>query len=262
MNDILGNRRLWVFDFDGTISPIVPERNSARLHPEWRKLLNELSRTPGRSVAVLSSREIEDLSRRVPLPSVILGGASGLVWRLPGGHKICPGNVAETRREKSRAVLAPLLSRLSSFPGVDVEDKGWSVAVHYRRVLPKAVAMLQPLMEELEETHGIRVFRGPYVAEVQLLPQVNKSFGIRRLCRFLGVDPPKAQLLYAGDDENDAVAMRWVLRKGGIAFCVGKPMSIPGVRVVETPVDLARAVRELAAIVPHLNKRKESEVVA
>jgi hypothetical protein len=39
-------------------------------------------------------------------------------------------------------------------------------------------------------------------------------------------------------------------------------MSIPGVRVVETPVDLARAVRELAAIVPHLNKRKESKVVA
>jgi hypothetical protein len=41
-------------------------------------------------------------------------------------------------------------------------------------------------------------------------------------------------------------ARRWVLRNGGIAFCVGKPMRIPGVRVVEGPVDLARAVRELA----------------
>ena len=143
-----------------------------------------------------------------------------------------------------------------------MEDKGWSVAVHHRHVLPEAAAMLEPLLTELEETPGIRVFRGPSAAEAQLLPQVNKSFGVRRLCRFLGLDPSKAQLLYAGDDENDAVAMRWVLRKGGIAFCVGKPMRIPGVRVVETPVDLARAVRELAAIGPRWNKRKGSKVTA
>jgi trehalose-phosphatase len=262
LNDVPGNRRLWVFDFDGTISSIVPDRNSARLHPEWRKLLEELSRTPGGSVAVLSSREIEDLSQRVPLPGVILGGASGLVWRLPGGHRLCPGNAAKTRREKSRAVLAPLLSRLCSFPGVDVEDKGWSVAVHHRRVLPEAAAMLEPLLEELEQTPGIRVFRGPSVAEAQLLPEVDKSLGVRRLCRLLGVDPSKAQLLYAGDDENDAVAIRWVLGKGGIAFCVGNPMNIAGVRFVKSPVDLARAVREVAAIVPRLNKGKGSKVVA
>ena len=262
LNHVLGKRRLWVFDFDGTISSIVNDRNSARLHPEWRKLLKDLSQTPGLSVAVLSSREIEDLSRRVALPGVILGGASGLVWRLPGGRRISPGKAAETRRERSRALLAPLLSRLSSFPGVEVEDKGWSVAIHHRRVLPQAAGMLQLLMGELEKMPGIRAFRGPAVTEAQLLPKVNKSFGVRRLCRFLGVDPSKAQLLYAGDDENDAVAVRWVLRKGGIAFCVGKPMGIPGVRAVETPVDLAQAIRELAAIVPRLNTRRGSKAVA
>lgn len=73
MNLILGRRRLWVFDFDGTLSPIVPDRTAARLHPECRELLNELVRAPGRFVAVLSSREIEDLSRRVPLPGVFPG---------------------------------------------------------------------------------------------------------------------------------------------------------------------------------------------
>ena len=252
---------LYIFDFDGTLSSIVPDRNAAYLHPACHQLLNALAQTPGRFVAVLSSREIEDLSRRVPLPGVILGGASGLEWRMPGGHRIHPGDVAETRREKARAVLAPLLSRLSAFPGVYVEDKGWSVAVHHRHVLPEAVAMLGPLLKELEETPGIRVFRGPSAAEVQLLPRVNKSFGIRRLCRFLGVNPYRVQLLYAGDDENDAVAMRWVLRKGGIAFSVGKHMPIPGVRVVESPVDLARAVRELVAIGPRLNKRKSGKAV-
>ena len=248
---------LFIFDFDGTLSSIVPDRDAACLHPACRQLLKALVQIPDQFVAVLSSREIEDLSRRIPLPGVILGGASGLEWRMPGGHRIHPGDVAETRREETRAFVAPMLSRLSSFPGVEVENKGWSVAIHYRQVLPEAAAMLEPLLRELGEAPGIRVYRGPSSAEVQLLPKANKSFGVRRLCRFLGVDPSRVRLLYAGDDENDAVAMRWVLKKGGIAFCVGKPVPIPGVRTVDTPAALARAVRELAAIGPRWNKGRE-----
>jgi len=251
---------LYVFDFDGTLSSIVHDRNAARLHPACRELLKDLVRTPGCAPAVLSSREIGDLSRRVPVPGVILGGASGLEWRIPGGHRIRPGHVAEVRRDRAHAPLAPLLSRFSVFPGVDVEDKGWSVTVHHRHVLPEAAGMLEPLLKELEETPGIRVFRGPFAAEAQLFPHVNKSFGVRRLCRFLAVDPSRAQLLYAGDDENDAVAMRWVLGKGGIAFCVGKPLRVNGARVVANPVELARAIRNLATIEPRLNRGKGSMV--
>jgi trehalose 6-phosphate phosphatase len=245
LNRPTGYRRIWVFDFDGTISSIVPDRNSACLHPEWRGLLKDLLQAPDFSVAVLSSREIEDLSRRVPLPGIILGGASGLIWHLPGGKRICPGAEAMTRRQESLSAIAPLLSRLGAFPGVEIENKGWSLAVHYRNVLPEAAAGLQPLLEELKQTKKIRVFRGPSVAEAQLLLRGNKSYGVRRLCRLLGVDPSMALLLYAGDDENDAAAMRWVLKKGGVAFCVGKHVNIPGARVVETPGELARAVREL-----------------
>jgi len=245
-----GIRSLWVFDFDGTLSPIVGDRHAARIHPMCRKLLKGLARMPTHFVVVLSSREIEDLAKRVPLPRVILGGASGLEWRLPGGHRIRPGDPFEARREKARATLDPLLARLSHMPGVDVEDKGWSVAIHHRHVLPEIVAMLEPLLKELEETPDVRVYRGPSVAEVQLLRSVNKSFGVRTICRIIGFDPSKDRILYAGDDENDAVAMRWVLRKRGIAFSVGDAARVPGARVVENPVALARAVADLAGIPP------------
>ena len=110
--------------------------------------------------------------------------------------------------------------------------------------------MLDPLLKELEEAPDVRVFRGPSVAEVQLLRNVNKSFGVRTICRIIGFDPSKDRILYAGDDENDAVAMRWVLRKGGIAFSVGSAAHVHGARVVENPVALARAVADLAGIPP------------
>lgn len=241
---------LWVFDFDGTVSPLVPDRRDAELHPMCRQLLKELSEIPGHFVAVLSSREIEDLVGRVPLPRVLLGGGSGLVWRFPGGHRLRPGDLAEARRDAAARAIAPLLSRLSSFPGVDVEDKGWSVAVHYRQVLPGAMPMLAPLLDELGRTAGIRVFRGPSAVEVQLLPNVSKSFGLRRLCRFLAFDPSQGRLLYAGDDENDAVAMRWVLKKGGIAVAVRTPPRVRGVRFVDDPAALAKTVRQLAGLSP------------
>jgi trehalose 6-phosphate phosphatase len=246
-----GTRSLWVFDFDGTLSPIVEDRHAARIHPMCREILKGLARMPLQFVVVLSSREIEDLAKRVPLPRVILGGASGLEWRLPGGHRIRPGDLFEARREKVRGTLDPLLSRLSHIPGVDVEDKGWSVAIHHRHVLPEVMAMLEPLLKELEETPDVRVYRGPCVVEAQLLRNVNKSFGVRTICRIIGFDPSKDRILYAGDDENDAVAMRWALRKGGIAFSVGGAARVPGARVVENPVALARAVAALAGLAPH-----------
>jgi trehalose 6-phosphate phosphatase len=247
----IGCPHLWAFDFDGTISPIVSDRNQARLHPVCLELLADLSARPGHRVAVLSSRSIEDLVSRVPLRDLVLGGASGLELRLPGGHRVHPGTRTESRRDKARVIAGPLIARLSSFPGVEVEDKGWSIAVHYRHVLPESLAMLEPLMKELGRTPDIRVYRGPCAAEVQLLPNVSKSFGVRRICRILAIDPSKGRLFYAGDDESDGIAMRWVLRKGGAAYAVGSHLRIAGARHAEDPIALVKAVRSLAFASPH-----------
>jgi len=237
---------LWVFDFDGTLSDMVPDRRTAGLHPECRALLEALPRKFENHAAVLSSRELEDLAARVDLPEVILGGASGLSWRFPGGIRVLPGVPAERRRDTARKDLDPILSRLSAFPGVEIEDKGWSVAVHYRKVLPGAAPMLEPLIRELGETRGTRMYRGTYAVEVQLFPNASKSFGVRRLCRILKFDPLRDRILYAGDDENDAVAMRWVLKKGGTALAVGGRVRVRGARPVEDPAALARAVRAIS----------------
>jgi trehalose-6-phosphatase len=80
---------------------------------------------------------------------------------------------------------------------------------------------------------------------------VSKSFGVRTICRIIGFDPSKDRILYAGDDANDATAMRWVLRKGGAAFSVGGAVRVHGATAVEHPTALARAVGALAGIPTH-----------
>jgi len=208
-----------------------------------RELLKGIARMPAQFVVVLSSPrdrrplEARPVAARHPRRRQRARVASSR------GHRIRPGETFEARREKVRRTLDPLLDRLSHIPGVDVEDKGWSVAIHHRHVLPEVVAMLEPLLRELEGNPDIRVFRGPAVAEVPLLRNVSKSFGVRTICRILGFDPSKDRIVYAGDDENDDAAMRWVLRKGGVAFSVGGRRARPGARLVENPVALARESR-------------------
>lgn len=245
-----GAPRLWIFDFDGTLSPIVADRAAARLHPASRELLADLARDPVNRVAVLSTRAIEDLVPRIPVPDVILGGSSGLEWRLPGGRRVVPREATRRKLEEARARVLPGLGRIGAIRGVEIEDKRWSVAVHYRRVPADTMPELVPFLDELAGCPGIRVYPGPMAAEVQLIPSVDKAFGVRRLCRLLAFAPGRWRLFYAGDDENDAPAMRWVLARKGTVFVVGKRMRIPGALAVQGAPALVRVVRAQAGLQP------------
>jgi trehalose 6-phosphate phosphatase len=239
-----------VFDFDGTLSPIVPDRNDARLHRECERMLRFLVRSTWNRVAVLSSRALDDIVSRVPVPGVFVGGSSGLEWRLPGGHRIGPGAASEALLAANRRAVFPLLMEMASVPGVEIEDKRWSVAVHYRNASPRSFRRRASLLQRLRNRKGIKVFQAPEAVEVQMLGGGGKSAGVRRLCRIADRDPSRERIVYAGDDENDAVAIRWVLAKGGAGIVVGNRITVPQARRVEGPTGLARAVRELEEIAP------------
>ena len=250
MNYMPGHRLLWVFDFDGTLSPIVPDRAEARLHRECERMLRFLARSPWNRVAVLSSRTLDDIVSRVPVPGVFIGGASGLEWQFPGGHRAGPGAVSEALLEKKRMAVSPILKEMAFIPGVEIEDKRWSVAIHYRNASPRSFRKRTSLLQRLRDRTGIKVHRGPEVVEVQLAPGWGKSAGVRRLRRITDRDPSRERIVYAGDDENDAVAIRWVLSRGGTGIVVGSRITIPRARRVEGPAGLARLVREIVGAAP------------
>lgn len=238
-------RYLWVFDFDGTLSTIVPDRDTALLHPDCRELLVDLAADPASRVVILSSRRLGDLVSRVPVPGLILGAESGLDWRMADGTtRYQEGRLAQAML-RGRQFAMPLLERAAALPGVEIENKHWSTTVHFRHLARKFLPALEVVLKELRGCSQVEIFHGPKAADVRFLPGTDKAFGLRRLCRLRRWDPAKLRLTYAGDDENDATAMRWVLAFGGSVFDVGGRTGVEAARVVRDPPALVRALRKI-----------------
>ena len=187
MIDIAGlcaSNLLVALDFDGTLAPIVDRPEDAAMRPSTRRLLAQVAQLF--PCAVVSGRGEEDLRRR-------LGGVT--VWYAVGNHFL---EQPEAREEQVKAWILPLHEALSAVPGVRVENKGASLAVHYRQAAQHESAREQ-IAAAVARLERVRAIHGKEV--VNLLPQggPDKAAAVERLRRQLGCDA----VLYAGDDASD-----------------------------------------------------------
>lgn len=242
------HQKLWIFDFDGTLSTLVPDRNKAAIDSECKKLLRELVMVPLNRVAVLSSRSLEDLIPRVQTPEVFLGGGSGAEWSIYGGHRLMVAGGYKERLNRIRNDTITPIKKISAIPGIELEDKKWSMAIHTREASPKSKKIFFHRLKEWKPPFEIRLLHGPEVIEIQFLPELNKTFGVRIFCELNKFDPQHGMLVYAGDDENDALAMKFVQKLGGLVFTVGEHPLVPEARVVKGPSFLAQEIRKLAGL--------------
>jgi len=242
----MSKKRLWIFDFDGTISPIVADPYAATLHPVCKSVLQGLASRTQETVAVLSSRTLGDLMLRVNIPGLCLGGSSGIEWQMPEGEMKQFEPDGDTRLENVRTRILPFIKPLAKLPGISVEDKHWSIALHMRNAPAESKQKIVEYMKAFHQNSMVGVYHGPEVIELQLLPEINKAFGVQKLCGLLGFKPAQGNLVYAGDDENDAAAMQWVQACGGIIFVVGDGPAVPGAKAVGSPFELAMEILQLA----------------
>lgn len=230
--------RIWVFDFDGTLAPIVPEREAAALLLGFAGVLGALARQPGITVAVLSSRTLEDLRARLSVDGIYLGGASGLYWQCPSGEVICTNPDAVERARRCRRGLVPLLRELLRPHPVDWEDKETSLTVHYRALAAPVREQVRLLLRNFCFANRVSYSEGPMALEIRFDASIKKVEGLQALLRILGATAAPPQVVFAGDDDNDAEAMHWLVAAGGTAVVVGERITVPGAMALKDPAQL------------------------
>jgi trehalose 6-phosphate phosphatase len=175
------------FDFDGTLAPIVSEPGRAAMRADTRKLLRRLtSLCPCIVVSGRSRADVRNRLRGIEFDEII------------GNHGIEPWKSSEAT---ARAVGAwiPLLERdLKRFPGLMLEDKRFSVSIHYRRERNKRRAA-QAIMELAQRLPEARFVGGKQVVNIVPRGAPHKGSAVERARRKVHCD----KVIYVGDDVTD-----------------------------------------------------------
>lgn len=195
---------LVAFDFDGTLAPLVADPERAAMRASTARLLREVARRY--PCVVISGRARGDVRRRlggIPVRGVI-GNHGAEPWR---GSERLAGRVGRWKARLERD--------LAGEAGVRIEDKVYSLAVHYRGARDRRRARKR-ILAAAAGLSGARLVSGVCLLNVLGTDAPHKGAALERERRRLGCDFS----IYVGDDQTDEDA-----------FAGGRAGRILGIRV-------------------------------
>jgi len=204
---------LLAFDFDGTLAPIVSDPDRAAIRPSTRKLLQTLaSQYPS---IVVSGRSRADVHRRL----------RGIGFKETiGNHGIEPWSSSHAIARAVAAWVPPLRRGLKGFRGVVVENKRFSLSVHYRKERKKRAAV-DAISEIARTLPGARLVGGKQVVNIVPKGAPDKGIAVERETGKRHCD----KAIYVGDDETDERV-----------FALARPGRLLTIRVGANRFSLAR----------------------
>ncbi|MEH3130589.1 MAG: trehalose-phosphatase [Mycolicibacterium neoaurum] len=225
-------RLLVTSDFDGTLAPIVADPADARPLPEAATALEALAALPGTAAALISGRELAVLRE--------LSAASPAVHAVGShGAEFDTGFVHDIDAELLGEIIATLRSIAENRPGVAVETKPASVALHVRNASIADGEAALAAAHEAAATWDAHLTEGKSVLEfaVVVTDKGEALDVLRDRCAATAV-------VFLGDDVTDEKAFRR-MRKGDIGVKVGPGESLAEFRV-DSPTDVAAVLGMLA----------------
>lgn len=188
---VMAREPLLAFDFDGTLAPIVARPDDAHVPLEVAQALDRLARRL--PVAVITGRSVADVRERLGfVPRYVIGNHGAEDADNGPPPEACHALDSLRRRID---VNADVLRAYS----VDVEDKNFSLALHYR-LAPDAGAALLCIEELLQGMDpALRRFGGKCVVNVVAAGLPDKGDALAALVRRAGA----SAALFVGDDVND-----------------------------------------------------------
>jgi len=201
-------------DLDGTLAPIVARPEDVRPDARRTRMLEVLKEGLGGRLAVVTGRTLADVDRILEGRITCVAAVHGLVRR------DCDGSLHESAPHPGLArATAALKAFAERDPGLLVEDKGSSVALHFRLARARAPEARVLALRLAQET-GLTLQDGDMVEELRT-PGASKGDSIRG---FMDTDGFRgAQPIFVGDDVTDEHGFEEVARLGGQGVLVGRP---------------------------------------
>jgi trehalose 6-phosphate phosphatase len=238
LEELARSKVLLAFDYDGTLAPIVLDPDRAVMRSPTRRLLGEL--TSFYPCIVISGRSQRDALR-------LLRGVG--LHEIVGNHGMEPWHANAGFATVVAAWLPSLRNRLAGLAGVTVEDKVYSVAIHYRASRQKAVAR-KAILDATRTLGDVQIIGGKLVVNVLPKGAPRKAMALLRERERLDCNVA----LFVGDDDTDEDIFSLDASERIVGIRVGMRRSsaaayyIPGQRQIDSLLKILLALRQESGV--------------
>jgi trehalose 6-phosphate phosphatase len=230
----------FLLDIDGTLLDLALTPHDVLVPPILRKTLTKLQELTNGALALVSGRSLSDIDLIfAPLKMSAVGGHGAEMRVDPNGK----ANGAQTRF-LDKKIRTKLIAISELAEGIILEDKGYSVALHYRLAPDKQRAIEDSVAAVCDKLPAglVEILPGKSVIEIKK-SGFNKGTALRDLMAyppFFGRKP-----IFIGDDVTDEAAFAVVPEFDGMAMSVGRIVKGAAQRF-ETPTDVRRWLERIA----------------
>src|SRR6201989_981190 len=206
-----------LLDIDGTLLDLAPTPREVWVPPGLAETLKRLLEKTSGALALVSGRSLNDIDLIFAPEEFPAVGGHGAEMRVAADGDIAAIRAPQMDKELKRRLAA--IAKLS--PGILLEDKGYSLALHYRLAphAEKAIYEAVSLIRADLPTAPIEVLPGKLVCEIKHAG-FTKASGVRELMThapFKGRKP-----MFIGDDVTDETVFAIMPDFDGVAFSVGR----------------------------------------
>jgi trehalose 6-phosphate phosphatase len=211
-------------DFDGTMVDLAPHPNAVHVPQPLIAVLRDVQAYLQGAVAVISGRPLAQIDDFLQPLELAVAGVHGAERRGSDGVLHLLNTHPLDLVEEAACILA------SQHPGLLVENKRGSVALHYRQRPELEELCLRTMQDAVDASPGLTLLRGKMVAEAKP-GGASKGLAIED---FLAEAPFHGRTpVFIGDDCTDEVGFSTVQRLGGLGIKVGEGASVAWRRLAD-----------------------------
>lgn len=177
----------FVFDFDGTLAPIVSDPNKAHMRPVTQKLLEKLGKQT--QVGIISGRSLNDLKKRIISKLDLISGTHGLE---------SPFSTTKEYKEYEKFFKELQKALKEMFPEFTYEKKTIGFTLHYRNI-KDSPELVDSVLEILKAFPELKIIKGKKVLNILPNRPHNKGWVMQKLLE----KNPETYFFYIGDDTTD-----------------------------------------------------------
>ncbi|CAL9122879.1 unnamed protein product, partial [Musa acuminata var. zebrina] len=225
-----GKQIVMFLDYDGTLSPIVEDPDSAFMTDAMRAAVRNVARYF--PTAIVTGRCLEKVIDFVGLTELYYAGSHGMDIKGPAKPRHTKAKAKSVLFQPAReflpmidGVYRSLLERTKSTAGAKVENNKFCVSVHFRCVDEKSWgALIEQVRSVLKEYPKLRLTQGRKVLEIRPTIKWDKGKALEFLLESLGfADCKDVMPVYIGDDRTDEDAFKVLRDRGqGLGILVSK----------------------------------------